>query len=137
MAKPTLVPETMKLYAPFCPDGRTFQKHADWPGDAWSVAADGKDDAESHAETVSELIAAHDEVARLEKVLASKDHDLGVMAKARDEAVVALEAQKQALLDAQSAKAEAESVATGLTKERDVARADLAKALAKIAKADA
>lgn len=138
MAKPTIVSATMKLYSPFAPEGRTFQRGEEWPGDAWTTKPGGEsDDADALLQSQKDLIEAHDEIARLEKVLASKDHDLSVMAKQRDEATAALNAQKQALLDAQQALAEMEKVAVGLTKERDQARGHAEALNRRLAKADA
>lgn len=138
MAKPTVVAQTMKLYSAFAPEGRMFQRGEEWPGDAWSTHPEGDKDApDALADAQKDLIAAHDENERLTKVLASKDHDLAVLGKERDEAVAALNAQKQALLDAKAAQKALEETAATLTKERDQARGQTEALNRRLAKADA
>lgn len=126
MANPIFLPVTTKLYSAFCPEGRVFQRGEDWPGDAWSTNPKGKDaEVGAHlGEVQAELTAARDEIERLGRVIASKDHDLAVIGRDRDAAVAELKAQKQALLDAQRALKEAEGVNRDLTRERDAARQD-------------
>lgn len=128
MANPGYLPVKMKLYSHLAPEGREFQQGEEWPGDIWSAKPGGApvgQDAVTQA--MQDLIEAQDRLDAMAQTLASKDHDLAQMAKERDEAKAAFEAQSQALRDAQKAQAEAEKVAAGLTKERDAARAELAK----------
>jgi len=138
MAKPTLVPETMKLYAPFCPQGRLFQKHSEWPGDVWTADPDGKDDKDAGiAELAQEVATLQDEVERLNKLVAIKDRSLADLGGERDRAVADMEAQKQALLDAKQCAADLEARAQTLTKERDQARANAQTLSRKLAETDA
>jgi hypothetical protein len=126
MRNPLILPRAMKLYAPFCPEGRLYHQGEEWPGDAWSANPDGKD-AEVGAvlsDVQKALDASKQEVERLTRVIASKDHDLAVMGRERDEAVAEMKAQKQSLLDAQLEAKEAGAAARDLTRERDAARQD-------------
>jgi hypothetical protein len=131
MANPGVVPSEMRLYASFAPEGRVFRQGEEWPGDAWSDrpggAAIGTD---AVTQAMKDLIAAQDRIDQMSLQLQSKDHDLAQLGKERDEAVAAFQGQKQALLDAEKARDEAEKIAAGLTKERDAARAAANKAAA-------
>lgn len=126
MANPNILPSTMLLYSTFAPEGRLFQQGEDWPGDAWSQRPGGEPiGGDAVAQAMKDLIEAQDQIDRLSQAVSSKDHDMAQMAKQRDDAVAELNGLKQSLLDAEKAQKDAEKIATGLTKERDRARADL------------
>lgn len=120
MANPRILPSVMTLYSSMAPEGRLFQQGEEWPGDAWSSHPGGEPSgANAAAGALKDLIEANDRADQLMQALASKDHDLAQMAKDRDEALAAVEAQKQAVLDAETAKSQAEAVAAEVTAERD------------------
>lgn len=135
MARPNVFSTDTKLWHP-AEGWRTFPAGETNPGATWHEK-EGGDSVGSNAASgaLKDLIEANDRMDQMAQMMASKDHDLGVMGQQRDEAVGKVHDLEQRAIAAEKAQAEAEERATAYMKERDQARAELARA--KPAKTDA
>lgn len=138
MANPNVLNEDTILYCPAEPQGRKFPKGETWPGDAWSFKPGGETvGANTTTEALKDLIAAQEQIEALQGLLDNANFSLANAAKAKEDAEAKVAGLEQAVRDAEAAKGEAESVAAGLTAERDRARAELARINAALPAADA
>ena len=125
MRNPAVLVAETRLFHPAEPEGRVFPAGETWPGDAWFDKPGGRDvGADTTKQAMKDLIAAQDTVDRLGGLLASKDHDLAVLAGERDAAKGALAALEQRAITAETALAASEGAARNYMQERDAARAD-------------
>lgn len=137
MANPTTLQIATKLYSPSEPEGRIFQAGEPWPGDAWSSKLGGDPvGANAAAGALKDLIDANDRLDQMGQTLASKDHDLAVLASERDAANDKVAGLEQDAIAAKRAQADAEELARAYMVERDSARAELEALKAKKAKAE-
>lgn len=126
MSNPSVLQTETTLYCAAEPDGRLFQAGEPWPGDAWSPNRGGEAVGKGATKAaMKDLLDAQDTIEGLERQLASKDHDLAVMASERDEATGKLADTDQRALAAEQGQAAADERVKSMMDERDTARADL------------
>lgn len=114
---------------------RVFPTGETDPGPMWSENAGGDRSETSMGSMATDLIAANDRADDLGQRLAAQAHDMAQTAAEATEAKEALAAMEQRAIAAEKAQAEAEEFARSYMEERDAARAELAAANAKPAKA--
>lgn len=126
MANPSVLAADAILYSPAEPEGRLFPAGESWPGDAWSLNRGGEPVGKGATkQAMKDLIDAQDTIDSLSGQLASKDHDLAVMAADRDDATGKLSDAEQRAIEAEKAQTAAEDAARAYMTERDNARSEI------------
>ena len=137
MARSYVFPVATKLYHP-SEGERLFPAGETDPGGMWTERPGGETvGAATTTQALKDLIAAQELNEQLEARLVAAARDMAEAAQAKSDALAKVAGLEQRAVAAEKAKADAEDLAVQYMRERDDARAELAKLKAKPAKADA
>lgn len=128
MARSNVFTSDTYLFNTATGEKRLFPKGESDPGNAWSEKEGGEaPGSATTTQALKDLIAAQDQIERLQATLSTQDASMAVLAGERDAAAGKVEGLEQAAADAEKARAEAETAAHAYMTERDAARAEAAR----------